>query len=320
MFYGILSIIIGIIIYYAILNIGQEKKSNPIDRLTRIKKGISLEDAKEKNLDDFMKDTEYKVQIIGEFFSRFNFFIEIRKQLKIADINLTADVFIMLSIIPAIFILIIGILVQSSIHFFLIAAVLAAVFPFFMLKLKIKKRYNLFTSQFPDTLDLISSSLKAGHSLLSALQLVSKEAPDPVGQIFKIVSDDISLGRDTREALDNMTETMPMSIDLRFFVTAVLIQREIGGNLAEILDSLNYTIRERFKLLGQIETQTAQAKLSGIILAIAPFIIAGIISVLNPAYLTPLIKTFPGQVALGMALLLAGIGYMIINKITDIRV
>ncbi|OGI21208.1 MAG: hypothetical protein A2287_07345 [Candidatus Melainabacteria bacterium RIFOXYA12_FULL_32_12] len=321
MIYGLLSIIVGVAVTYIILNIGQQEESSPIARLSKIKSQNPIMAEMEKvEINELIKDSEYKFQALGEFLCRFNFFNLLKKQLKIADINLKADVFIMISVIPALLCFILGTLNPAGFFVYLILAVLAAAFPTVMVKMRIKKRYNMFTSQFPDALDLISSSLRAGHSLLSAFQMVSKEMPEPVNQIFKVASDDISLGRDTRDALEGMADNLPMSIDLRFFITAVLIQREIGGNLAEILDTLNYTIRERFKLLGQIATQTAQAKLSGLVLAIAPFAIGGIIWSMNPTYLEPLFKTLPGQIALVVAVMMAGMGYVIINKITDIRV
>jgi len=132
--------------------------------------------------------------------------------------------------------------------------------------------------------------------------------------------DDVSLGRDTREALEGMTQMIPQSVDLRFFVTAVLIQREIGGNLIEILDKLSDTIRERFKLAGQLKAQTAQAKMSGFVLAIAPIAIGFLIWFLNPEYMEPLFSTSLGKMGLGGAFLSAVTGFIIILKITDIRI
>ena len=142
----------------------------------------------------------------------------------------------------------------------------------------------------------------------------------PINQIFRIVVDDISLGRDTKEALDNMTAVVPDSLDLRFLVTAILIQREIGGNLAEILDNLNHTIRERFKLLGELKAQTAQSKMSGLVLAFAPFFIGIVVYMLNPTYMDPLFNTLPGRIALGGSGASAVFGFLIIKKITDIKI
>ncbi|EKE02827.1 MAG: hypothetical protein ACD_20C00328G0020 [uncultured bacterium] len=321
MIYGFLSVIVGVIVGYIILNVGQKEDTSPIDRLSQIKaKNPLLEEMERAEISELIRDTEYKYKALGEFLSKFNFFNHIKKQLKVADISMKPDVFIVISVLPASIFFILGLLSPAGIYVYLLIGLIAAAFPTIMLKMRTKKRYNLFTSQFPDALDLIASSLRAGHSLLSAFQMVAKEMPEPVCQVFKVASDDVALGRDTRDALAGMEDHMPTSIDLRFFITAVLIQREIGGNLAEILDSLNYTIRERFKLLGQIATQTAQAKLSGIVLAIAPFAIGGIIWVMNPTYLEPLFTTLPGQIALVVSLTMAGVGYMIINKITDIRV
>jgi tight adherence protein B len=113
---------------------------------------------------------------------------------------------------------------------------------------------------------------------------------------------------------------MPESIDLRFFITAVLIQREIGGNLAEILDSLGHTIRERFKLIGQLNAQTAQAKMSGIVLALAPVVIGSLIWLMNPSYMKPLFSTLIGQLALSASVLMGILGFFCIKYVTNIKV
>ena len=324
MLFIIVLIIVGVAIYFIMGNFKEEKEFSPLERLARLQskdyRKLPNEDEKNKDMDFLIHDSEYKIQFLGDILSKYNFFNIIKKQLKIADITMTADVFLLMSVIPLVVCLLLCLVISPLIHIFFVAGMLIAVAPFVLLNMRIKKRYSQFTNQFPDALGMISSSLRAGHSLLSSFQMVAREMPEPVCVIFKTVSDDITLGRDTRDALNNMTEQLPKSLDLRFFVTAVLIQREIGGNLAEILDSLSYTIRERFKLLGQISTQTAQAKLSGIVLAVAPFFIAGVISVLNPKYLEPLLHELIGQIALGTALFMAGLGYFVINKITDIRV
>jgi len=210
--------------------------------------------------------------------------------------------------------------ILSSSFLFILMGIAVATVPFFFIKMKISKNFKQFSLYFPDTLALIANSLKAGHSLLSSFQLVSTESPYPINKLFKNVADDISLGRDIREALEDMNNNMPESEDIKFFVTAVLIQKEIGGNLAEILDTLNNTIRERIKLMGMIKTQTSQAKISGIVLALAPVLIAVLVSLINPSYMAPLFNTFAGNAALAIALVMAVTGYLIINKITQIRV
>lgn len=177
----------------------------------------------------------------------------------------------------------------------------------------------MFTQQFPDALNMISSSLRAGHPLLASFETVVQEMPKPVSTVFKTPVDEISLGIDVKEALNSMVKLIPDSLDLKFFVTAVLIQRDVGGNLAELLDGLSTTIRERFKLLGQLKAQTAQTRFSGIILSVMPPLVGGGIFLLSPEYMEPLLKTQQGNLALLGAVFLTLLGLYSINKITNIE-
>lgn len=323
----LLSIVVG---YILISFVGEEESEDTKitqKRLLKIKnKEYDLPATKvsgEGNktlMQAIISDEGYKFALFGRFFERFNFVIKLKQQLKLADLKTDISQFMVM----VLFIFVIGTLFALITPLRPVAALfgLAVAFglPFLMIKLRIAKKLTTFTAQLPDALGLISSSLRAGHSLTSAFAIVVHELPDPIASLFKTVCEDINLGRDTKEALDNMIENMPGSLDLRFFVTAVLIQKEIGGNLAEILDSLNDTIRERFKLLGQLKAQTAQASLSGIVLALAPVFIGGVIWLLNPTYMEPLFNSSLGKGAIMLAVFLGVLGYAVIKKITNIRV
>lgn len=270
-----------------------------------------------------LNEEEYSFAFLGKFLEKYNFMNKFKRVLKLANIKQDISQFIVMNFVLG---LVIGLIAfflftgQNIITSMFIGLMGAVVPPFIIIKMKAGKRLNLFTAQLPDALALIASSLRAGHSLPSAFTLVTQELPEPVCSVFRSASEDINLGRSTKEAMDSMAALMPGSIDLRFFVTAVLIQREIGGNLAEILDSLNNTIRERFKLLGQLKSQTAQASLSGLVLALAPVFIGGIIYLLNPQYMEPLFSSALGKMAIGLAVFLGVVGFLIIRKITNIRV
>lgn len=276
------------------------------------------EQAKTSALKSLLKDeSEYRIELLGIFLRRMQLTEKVKALMKKGDVVMPIDVFFgfvaILSIPGPIISLIIG-----NILFF--PAVGLGVIPFVILKHKYQKRLKTFSQLFPDALGIISNSLRAGHSLLSAFQIVAEESAYPINKLFKTVSDEIALGRDVRESLEDMDKHLPGSQDLRFFITAVLIQKEIGGNLAEVLDTLQTTIRERDKLLGMIKTQTAQAQMSGLVLGLAPVFIAGLVSVINPKYMEPLYKEPMGQFALMLAVGMSAAGYFIIHKITQIRV
>lgn len=310
-------------------NLMEDRK--PKDKITETRlnklKGGSAESVYESNkmsLSDKIKlisqDTEQKIEIIRNVLDKLNLSKKIENLLKVAGVKMNIDVFVMLPVIIFAVFFILSILLKSIASTLLLVGVAFAIAPVLIVIIKKVKRLKSFTKQFPDALDLMSSSLRAGHSMMASFQMVVDEMPQPISVIFKVAVDDIQLGIDTKDALTHMTTYMPESVDLRFFVTAVLIQREIGGNLAEVLDSLNYTIRERFKLMGQLDAQTSQAKMSGIVLGLAPIGIGCIINVMNPEYMVPLFNTLIGNIVIGMAACSMITGFFIIKKITNIRI
>lgn len=320
----VMSILIGLLIAVLVFSLTEEETTETATRLSNLKntrRRNVKSNAKDTIIDDLInQNDDYNNIITKKLLEKVTFTSYIKNQMKLADVRMKIDVFIFLSVVPALFIISLSLFFPSRLYLFLAVACIFVYLPILVLKIKIKKRKAAFLAMFPDSLDLMASSLRAGHSLLTSFQMVVQEMPEPVSTLFKLVSDDVALGRDTKQALEKMTENMPGCIDLRFFVTAVLIQREIGGNLAEILDSLNHTIRERFKLLGQINVQTAQARLSGYILAVAPLGLVGAIFCTNPAYLNPLFHTFLGNVMIGVSIVMAITGFLIIKRITNIRV
>lgn len=327
LFIIICALIIGISVFFFLDQF--EDVNNNVDEMTAkrlkgIKNKIFLTNSIEKNKKNRFKmilsSSGYRIAFLGSILDKLRFTDKIRKNLKTADIKLPLDIFLLISGGLFSFCFFLGIIFSKYASAFTCIGIILAYIPFIMVKVRIKKRHDLFSQQFPDALGLIASALRAGHSLTSSFSLVVNEMPEPIANVFKVVVDDISLGRDTRDALDNMCSLMPDSVDLRFFITAVLIQREIGGNLAEILDNLGHTIRERFKLIGQLNAQTAQAKLSGIVLALAPVIIGLLIWTMNPAYMSPLFNSLMGQLALVVSFLMGLIGFLIIRQITNIRV
>ena len=329
----LISLFLVIIIAYIIFSAQGEEVSEEMKvtqtRLLKIKnKEYDLHVQKQTSNDKglmqaLLSDEEYSIAFIGKFLDKYNFIHSLKKALKQADIKIDVTQFILAVFVMSV--ILTGLMfigptggnIFVAIPLGLIGAMVPALL---IIKIKTGKRLNKFTAQLPDALSLIASSLRAGHSLPSAFAIVVNELPEPVSSIFRTACEDINLGRSTKEALDGMVHSMPGSIDLRFFITAVLIQREIGGNLAEILDNLNNTIRERFKLLGQLKAQTAQASLSGIVLALAPVFIGGVIYLLNPEYMEPLFNSTLGKAAIGIAVFLGVVGFLIIRKITNIRV
>lgn len=196
---------------------------------------------------------------------------------------------------------------------------IAGLLPLLQVALKRRKRLRKFNAQLPDTLDLLSRSLSVGHAFSESLNQVASEMPDPISTEFRITFEEQKLGLSTKVALDRLTERVPLS-DLRLCVTAMHIQRETGGNLAEILERVAQTIRERFRLMEDFRTMTTSARGSAWILCGLPFVLVFVLTALNPNYMAPLLHDPRGHMAIGAAIVLQLMGMLVIKKILNIKV
>ncbi len=210
-------------------------------------------------------------------------------------------------------------LLQLPIYLALALAAAGGAIPFLVLAVKRARRFSRFSELFPDALDLLARAVRAGHAFTTALELIAKELPEPVAGEFKMIYDQQNLGLPMREALQNFSERIPLS-DVRIFVTALHIQRDSGGNLAEILDNLAYVIRERFKLMRQVKVYTAEGRLSLYILTAAPPVTALLMLLTDPNYLKPLATDPMGHKMVAGAVVMQIIGYLVIKKITTLKV
>jgi len=203
--------------------------------------------------------------------------------------------------------------------FALLLGVVAACVPYAVVRSKKTKRTRQMEEQLPDAMDLMTSALRAGLSLPAALQLVAQEAPSPLAEEFGHTFDEQNLGLDIRDAMINLARRVD-SVDVKFFVTAVVVQRETGGNLAEIMQNIAVIIRERFRILGDVRTLTAHGRFSGVILSLLPIAMGFIISVIAPDYMMGFFKDPTGQMLLLTALVMQVFGFLWIRKIVNIRV
>jgi tight adherence protein B len=201
----------------------------------------------------------------------------------------------------------------------MLAGAVGLLLPTLVLRYKRRARLRRFEEQFPEALDLLSRAIRAGHAFTTAMSMVVEEAPDPLSPEFKKTFDEQNFGLPLKEALANMTERMPL-MDVRFFVTAVLIQRETGGNLAEILDNLAHVVRERFKILRQVRVYTAHGRLTGYVLLALPAALALALSVINPEHMALLFRERMGQMMLAGAIVMQTVGYLWIKKVIQIEV
>ena len=199
------------------------------------------------------------------------------------------------------------------------AALCSAALPLAYVLARRRRRLARLERQLPDAIDLAIRALRAGHAFSSSLQMVGEEMPDPIGGEFRVVHDEINFGVSLQQALANLCERIPLT-DLRFFVVAVMVQRESGGNLTEILGKLSSLIRERLKLIARVRVLSSEGRLSAWVLAVMPFVLAGLMYVFNPEFMAPLWQDPIGVAIVKYMLILMAVGVYLLKTIVRIRV
>ncbi|MDL2122418.1 MAG: type II secretion system F family protein [Deltaproteobacteria bacterium] len=239
--------------------------------------------------------------------------------LQQANVQYPLGFFILLTIFLAITSYCVSSLITRNKVFVLIITLLLAGTPFFYLCLKKKKRMEKFQRQLPEGLELIARSLKAGHAFPSSMKMAADEFDDPLGPEFEETINEINFGVNVPDALKNLAERVNCD-DLKFFVISVILQRETGGNLAEIIEGLAYIIRERFKLYGKIRTLAAEGKISAIILSSLPFVVMIALQFTSPAYIRILFSDPAGKIILGISAFMMALGIFVMKKMVNIEV
>jgi tight adherence protein B len=210
-------------------------------------------------------------------------------------------------------------------HFFhgfllaLLGGLVAGAIPTVSVAWKRQRRFRNFEEHFPEALDLLGRAVRAGHAFTTGLEMISKEVAEPIAGEFQMTFDEQNFGLPLRDALLNMTERIPL-IDVRFFVTALLIQKETGGNLAEILDALARVIRDRFRIYREVRVKTAQGRLTAAILIALPPLMMVLLEIVNPHYINVLFTDPKGPMVLGIAGMLQVVGSVMLWKIIHIEV
>lgn len=255
----------------------------------------------------------------GRLFTAKKMTPRVEAELAKADIPLKGEEFLGLSLILVIFGGLFFFIVTGNPVAGLLAAVLGWYVPHIFLRAAISHRINKFNSQIGDALIIMANSLRSGFSFLQAMDMVRNEMPNPIAKEFGTALQEMNWGTPIEESLTNMSNRLKSS-DFELVVTAVLIQRQVGGNLAEVLDNIANTIRERVRIIGEIKTLTAQGKMSGIVIGLLPFLLTVTMFLLNPGYIKPLFSNKIGMILLTLAILSQIIGFAIIRKIVQIPI
>ena len=236
-----------------------------------------------------------------------------------ADVQMTISKFLLICVGCGAVGFIVPTFAGLSVKFAPIVAIIFISIPFVWLMTKRKNRLKKFGAQLPEALELIGRALRSGHSLAAGMSLVSEEMGAPISQEFGRTFEEQNLGMPMEEALENLTERIP-NLDLRFFVTAVILQRQTGGDLAEILDKIGRLIRERFQIWGQVQALTGEGRLSGVVLLALPVVLFIAVYRLNPDYMLVLFTDDLGKKMLLAGVVMQLLGALVIRKIVNIRV
>src|SRR5579862_8784164 len=244
---------------------------------------------------------------------------EIQKMLTQGGLSMRAGNFLGLSALAGIVATVVAYMVSNRVEVAWVALLVGFMLPYSYASFRRNQRFEKFEELFPEAIDTLARAVRAGHAFTTALEMITNEVAEPVSGEFRQLYEEQKFGMPVRDALINLTERMPL-VDVKFFVTAVMLQRETGGNLAEILDNLSYVIRERFKIMRQVRVYTAQGRLTMVLLMALPPTIVLIMQLLNPGFIRPLFVDPIGHALIVGGITLQTLGYFFIRKIIRIQV
>jgi len=260
-----------------------------------------------------------KIPAFDTFLRRSERVSELQKILAQGNVDMRAGNFLILCALCAIAFAMIAFLFGGSFVFAWAGLLLGFFVPYAYAAHMRTKRFAKFEEKFPEAIDTLARAVRAGHAFTTALEMIANEISEPVASEFRQLYEEQKFGLPVRDALINLTQRVPL-VDVKFFVTAVMLQRETGGNLAEILDNLSYVIRERFKILRQVRVHTAQGRLTMMLLMALPPAVVMIMLTVNPGFIQPLFTDPLGHVLIVAGICMQTMGYFFIRRIIRIQV
>ena len=306
------AVIVAILIPYYLLVMRDEQRV--LDRLNPRKSGAASKRLKMLKPEEAMSS----VGSLNSVLQHAGFAGRIRLLLEQSAVKMNVGVFLLASACSAVVVFLFASTLTRQPLVGLGFSVLGLFIPYFYVKRALKKRVDKFEEQFPEAIDLVARALRAGHALPTGLGMVADELKAPVGTEFRILFDEQNFGLSLPEAMRNFARRVPV-LDARFFVTAVLTQRETGGNLAEVLDNLGNVIRERFKVRRQVRVLSAHGRITGWVLTALPPVLAMATLIVNPKHLGSLLSDPLGQKLIMVGVILQVSGTLIIRKLTDVE-
>jgi tight adherence protein B len=243
----------------------------------------------------------------------------LQKMLTQGEVNVRAGNFLLFCVLSSVVFGLVFMVAGGKTFFGWAGLILGFFIPYAYASHRRAKRFQRFEEKFPEAIDTLARAVRAGHAFTTALELIASEVSEPVAGEFRQLFEEQKFGLPVRDALINLADRIPL-VDVKFFVTAVMLQRETGGNLAEILDNLSYVIRERFKILRQVRVHTAQGRLTMVLLMALPPTIVVVMLVMNPGFIQPLFTDPIGHALIVGGITLQTLGYFVIRRIIRIQV
>lgn len=260
-----------------------------------------------------------EIRLLDRLLLRLQIASRLKQIIDQADLDMTVMRLLMFSALAGFLAMIATSMITTSMVLIVFVGLLSAALPFVHLWWKCRKRLNRFLELLPDALDLMSRALQAGHAFTEAMSMLSKETPEPIASEFGRAYEEQNLGLSVKLALENLCRRIPL-LDLRMAVTAIMIQRETGGNLGEILEKVASMIRERFRILQDLKTLTTSSRVSAWVLCALPILVAVVATLLNPTYMSVLWKDSRGHTLIAVAVTMQIIGMLLVRKILRIKV
>jgi tight adherence protein B len=293
------------------------------DRLASVQKAVERQPSEELAL--LRDETLSQIPALDNLLRRSERMTNLQNFLEQANLSVRAGNLLLFCLVSALLVGGVGMVIAGSlppnqaVPFVVVGIVVGGIIPYSYASYRRTKRFQKFEELFPAAIDTLARAVRAGHAFTTALELIASEIAEPVASEFRKLFEEQKFGLPVRDALLNLTERMPL-VDVKFFVTAVMLQRETGGNLAEILDNLSYVIRERFKIMRQVRVYTAQGRLTMMLLMGLPPVIVVTMLLTSPMFIRPLFADPIGHTLVVSGIVLQTIGYFVIRKIIQIQV
>ena len=316
---GLVFVIVaaGIFLAFSILDKRSERARLLRDRLAAVQKAAEREPSEELALlrDQMLSE----IPVLDSLLRRSERVSNLQVLLSQADLDIRAGNMLLLCGACGVGFAVFAFYAGGSLLFGWLGLVLGAFLPYSYASYRRSKRFQKFEELFPEAIDTLARAVRAGHAFTTAIELIANEVAEPIASEFRKLFEEQKFGLPVRDALINLTQRVPL-VDVKFFVTAVMLQRETGGNLAEILDNLSYVIRERFKIMRQVRVFTAQGRLTMVLLMALPPVIVMVMLVMSPNFIRPLFTDPLGHALVVGGVALQTIGYFWIRKVIRIQV